>query len=144
MGEVVRVEIPPRLEYLALARTLVVAAAGMHGPWSGHRLADFEVAVSEACTNAVEAHRLVDQDGPIAIACVSHADRFEVSVIDRGPGLDAQVLRDLPAPSGPARQGREGGFGLPLIRRLADEVRFESSPSGTAVHLVLRRGDTRG
>jgi anti-sigma regulatory factor (Ser/Thr protein kinase) len=55
VGEVVELEIPARPEFLALARLLVAAAVAGDPVFPEDRLDDLRLAVSEACTNAMEA-----------------------------------------------------------------------------------------
>ena len=55
MGEVV-LEIPARPEYLVVARQVVAAAASVEPTFRDERIDDLRIAVSEATTNAIEAH----------------------------------------------------------------------------------------
>jgi anti-sigma regulatory factor (Ser/Thr protein kinase) len=66
MGEV-RLEIPARPEYLGLARQVVAAAAAIEATFRPDRIDDLRVVVSEATTNAIEAHADLDRDERIVI-----------------------------------------------------------------------------
>jgi serine/threonine-protein kinase RsbW len=147
VGEVVELEIPARPEYLALARLLVAAAVASDPLFPEDRLDDLRLAVSEACTNAMEAqartaeHRVGSNGAagpePIHIRCQLGVEQVEVEVIDHGPGFDPDALSEHPPVTDPSRLDYERGLGIPLIRILTDEVEFRPSPSGTTVRMVL-------
>ena len=147
MGEVVELEIPARPEYLALARLLVAAAVASDPLFPEDRLDDLRLAVSEACTNAMEAqarsaeHRVGSNGAafpePIHIRCQLGVEQVEVEVIDHGPGFDPDALSAHPPVTDPSRLDYERGLGIPLIRILTDEVEFLPSPQGTTVRMVL-------
>jgi serine/threonine-protein kinase RsbW len=140
MGEV-RLEIPARPEYLALARQVVAAAAAVEPTFRDERIDALRIAVSEATTNAIEAHAHLGSDERIVIRCNLEADQIEVEVVDRGAGFgeEAPDFPPVPDPRDPSRLGDEHGLGLPLMRVLADEAEIRSGESGTAVRLVVYR-----
>ena len=138
MGEV-RLEIPARAEYLGLARQVVAAAAAVEPTFRDERIDALRIAVSEATTNAIEAHADLDQDERIVIRCNLGDDQIEVEVRDQGSGFSPEDLEALPDVDDPARLRHEHGLGLPLMRVLADEAEIRSGESGTAVRLVVYR-----
>jgi serine/threonine-protein kinase RsbW len=146
--ELVELEIPARAEYLALARLLVAAAVSGDPLFPEDRLDDLRLAVSEACTNAMEAQARAaaqrtgtngngDGSEPILIRCQLGVERVEVEVIDHGHGFDPDTLSEHPPVTDPSRLDYERGLGIPLIRILTDEVEFRPSPAGTSVRMVL-------
>jgi serine/threonine-protein kinase RsbW len=148
VAEVVELEIPARPEYLALARLLVAAAVASDPLFPEDRLDDLRLAVSEACTNAMEAQdratvaraggngRSTDSE-PIQIRCQLGVEQVEVEVVDHGQGFDPDALSEHPPVTDPSRLDYERGLGIPLIRILTDEVEFRPSPNGTSVRMVL-------
>ncbi|MDQ4097751.1 MAG: ATP-binding protein, partial [Actinomycetota bacterium] len=94
-------------------------------------------AVSEACTNAIEAHDSIATNERVLLRCWSDDRGLRVSVEDRGPGFDPSTLPDHPPPTDPDRLKFERGLGIPLIRALVDEVEISSSTSGTEVRLAM-------
>ena len=138
MGEV-RLEIPARADYLGLARQVVAAAAAVEPTFRDERIDDLRIAVSEATTNAIEAHADLDRDERIVIRCNLGEDSIEVEVMDRGSGFDPDDVAAMPDVEDPARLQHEHGLGLPLLRVLADEAEITSSEGGTAVRLVVYR-----
>ncbi len=138
MGEV-RLEIPARAAYLGLARQVVAAAAAVEPRFRDERIDALRIAVSEATTNAIEAHADLDQDERIVIRCNLDDDQIEVEVVDQGGGFTPDVLAPMPEPDDPDRLQQEHGLGLPLMRVLADEAEIRSGERGTAVRLVVYR-----
>lgn len=152
MAGVVELEIPSRPDLLAVARLVVTAAAATEAAFDDDRVADLRLAVSEACTNAMEANWAAagvpapsEPDASpqrdvstVWVRCVAEAGRVEVYVADHGRGFDPDELVVHPPVTDPARLDHERGLGIPLIRILADEVSFVPTPSGTLVHMILK------
>ncbi len=136
----IRLEIPPSLDYLAVVRLVVATAAALDPPLPESRLDDLRLAVTEACSNAIKAHREDAADDPVIVSCHLDADRFRVDIRDRGPGFDPDGLSALPAATDPKRLQHESGLGIPLIRVLTDEVTFRPADDGTIVSMILERG----
>lgn len=119
MGDV-ELHLPPDVQYVGLARLVVCAAARQAG-MIGERVEDLRIAVSEAITNAVVAHRRVGQASPVVLRFGTNDDGcFEVTVVDTGPGF--QPLP--PEPMNGRDWAIEGGLGVIIIRGLTDDVRF--------------------
>jgi serine/threonine-protein kinase RsbW len=138
---VVELEIPARPAYLSLVRLVVDAAIGSLAPgMSPARLDDLKIAVSEACSNAIEAHEAATVlEDPVVVRCVIEEDQVTVQVVDQGRGFDPDRLEALPAATDPRRLRHESGLGIPLMRTLADEVAFTPADNGTTVTLVVYR-----
>jgi serine/threonine-protein kinase RsbW len=135
--EVVALEIPARAEFVALARLVVSALAATGSQLADERVDDLKIAVSEACTNAIEAHDAVSTSERVRVRCWADDRGLEVSIEDQGSGFDPARLPDHPPVTDPDRLKFERGLGIPLIRALVDEVDISSSEDGTAVHLVM-------
>ncbi len=136
MGEV-RLEIPARPEYLAIARQVVAAAAGLEPTFRDERIDDLRIAVSEATTNAIEAHADLNSDERFLISCNLADDRIEVQILDHGAGFDPDRVESAPDAEAPDRLLWETGLGIPLMRVLADEAEIQPRQGGTAVRLVV-------
>lgn len=130
-------EIPARPEYLSLVRSLVVEAAEMDTHLTRERVEDFKVAVSEATTNAIEAHARACRDESIRIRCTVGADRLEFHITDQGFGFYPEQIQVLPEPDDPSRLNYERGLGIYLMRVLSDDVEIHSGPDGTEVTLAI-------
>jgi serine/threonine-protein kinase RsbW len=140
MTQAVELEIPARPEYIALVRLVVSSLASGRRVLADERVDDLKLAVSEACTNAIEAHSAGDVDDRVRVRCHEGDDRFHVSVDDRGEGFDPTSLPEHPPVTDPERLNFERGLGIPLIRTLVDEVAFDSSGDGTSVTMTLYCG----
>ena len=134
---VIELEIPARPEYVALARLVVSSLASSRRILADDRIDDLKLALSEACTNAIEAHAEVDPDERVLVRWSESGDRLEVQVQDRGRGFDPRGLPEHPPVTDPERLNFERGLGIPLIRSLVDEVAFAPSDTGTAVRMVM-------
>jgi serine/threonine-protein kinase RsbW len=137
---VVELEIPARPAYLSLVRLIVDAAVGSLAPGlSVARLDDLKIAVTEACSNAIEAHEAILADGPVVVRCVIDEHQVTVDIVDRGRGFDPDRVEALPAATDPRRLRHESGLGIPLMRTLTDEVAFSPDADGTRVSLTVYR-----
>lgn len=139
MSEVVELEIPARPDFVALTRLVVTAAASIEPNFTDDRIDDLRIAVSEACTNAIEAHSTSGAADRVVIRCDLAEDRIEVAVTDRGGGFDPDEAAAAPDAEAPDRLEFESGLGIPLMRVLVDETEFRASPTGTVVRLVVLR-----
>jgi len=143
---VVELEIPARPAYLSLVRLVVDAAVSSLAPnLGGARLDDLKLAVTEACSNAIEAHQSAWTDEPVVVRCELDDRTVTVEVADRGGGFDPTDVSAIPEVTDPNRLRHESGLGIPLMRTLADELVFDQATNGTTVRLtVYRAGSVPG
>jgi anti-sigma regulatory factor (Ser/Thr protein kinase) len=137
----VELDLPAEREYLGVVRTVVSELAGGPAALPEARVEDVRLAVTEACANAVDAIQRSHPDpatATVSVRCWLCQDRVVVEVHDDAGGFDPSDLLPHPPVATPARLQFERGLGIPLMRALADEVRFEPSGKGTTVHLVFR------
>jgi serine/threonine-protein kinase RsbW len=132
--------VPSRTEYIAVVRLIVSSLVSARRTVAEERIDDLKLAVSEACTNAIEANAAAGQDQPVVVKVWEAPERLEVCIADSGTGFDPDVLPEHPPVTDPERLNFERGLGIPLIRNLVDSVRFESSPAGTSVWMTLFGG----
>jgi serine/threonine-protein kinase RsbW len=138
MGEVVELEVPARPDFLAIVRMVVTSFAHLHPEYDDDQVDDLRLAVSEACTNSIDAYRQRGVDDWISVRCTGSSEAIEVQVLDRGGGFDPNRLAPPPPVSDPTRLEFERGLGIPLIQALADEAEFSSTGDGTRVRLVIK------
>jgi len=143
-AEVVELELPARPEVVSVARLVIGALVATDPLFDDERGADLRLAISEACTNAIQAqmaqHGVVARNGyagsvgePILMLCTVQDGQIEVAVTDHGGGFDPNGLHVHPEVTDPSRLDYEGGFGIPLIKMLADSVEFRPNDGGTTV-----------
>jgi serine/threonine-protein kinase RsbW len=140
MELVLELEIPPRAEYIAIARLVVSSLASSRRALADERIDDLKLAVSEACTNAIEAQGGAIDGDHVRIRVWEGLDQLDVAIEDRGPGFDPDALPPHPPVTDPDRLNFERGLGIPLIRSLVDRVEFRTSPEGTSVVMTVFGG----
>ncbi len=139
-GDVVELELPARPEVVSVARLIIGALVAADPAFDEERSADLRLAVSEACTNAIQAEMAghvgqpPDPDAePIVMRCVLADGQIEVAITDHGGGFDPTGLEAHPEVTSPDRLNYEGGLGIPLIKMLADHLEFQPTENGTTV-----------
>jgi serine/threonine-protein kinase RsbW len=144
----VEVTFTPLPAHVRTARLVATAVARRSGVDEA-LLDEVRLAVGEACSRAVEAHRRHCPAEPVRIEMTDTDERFVVVVSDHAPAGSAS----MPAPGsegaasegagsdGSAAPGQDGGtlipagFGLAVISGLADDVRVWSTGSGVSVRM---------
>lgn len=121
--DLVNLSIPAKPDYVGIARLTVSGIANRMG-FSYDDIEDLKLAVSEACTNAVD-HAYCGGDGEIEVSCNIFLDRLEIEVVDRGNSFN---LDEIEKRTGPIQVGstmnalRERGLGVFLMKSLMDHV----------------------
>jgi serine/threonine-protein kinase RsbW len=153
----VEVAFTPLPAHVRTARLVAVAVARRSGV-ADSLLDEVRLAVGEACSRAVEAHRQHCPAEPVKIALTDSGGRFEVMVTDAAPGETAALngtteaveagravgaAGDIAAqgstaagtsqPLFDAQSGLQDGSGLAVIAELADDVRISRTAAGISV-----------
>ena len=138
-ADAIELAVPPRPEYLQLVRAVVGATNAVdESPLLvPGRVADLRLVVSEAVTNAIEAHLAVGTLERIVVRCRPDGGRIVVEVVDHGAGFEPDGVPELPPVDEEERLRHESGLGLSLMERLADDTAVESGPDGTLVRLTV-------
>ena len=122
---------------------LIATAVARRGGVEESVLDEVRLAVGEACSRAVEAHRAHCPDEPVRMDLRDAHDRFEVVVTDAvpdGENSPAPALRDLAMSRSPgAPHGQPDptstDLGLAVITGLADDVEVCPTPSGVQIRM---------
>jgi anti-sigma regulatory factor (Ser/Thr protein kinase) len=156
----VEVTFTPLPAHVRTARLVATAVARRSGV-DESLLDEVRLAVGEACSRAVEAHRRHCPAEPVRIEMTDQDQRFVVTVSDHAPAAPARSA--APATDAGTRDGasRDGashdgaghdglgyeaighdggsaipaGFGLAVISGLAEDVRVLSTSSGVSVRM---------
>ena len=129
----VRLRVPARAEYVALARLALSGLADIVA-LPEELLADLKLALTEAVSNSVR-HAYAGGAGFVSIAYELGSSALAVEVVDDGKGFDPERP--------PALEGEElteGGLGIAIIRTIADEFELHSQPGvrGSRLRFVKR------
>lgn len=141
--DTVELRIAARAENLALAR-LALGGVGVVVGAPAEVVADLKLAVTEACTNAIQ-HAYGGSDGDIVVRYGVSTGAFTIEVEDEGGGFESHLplqttfegLLSRHASGGgvPGQNGhgKGNGMGLMIIRALSDELEVTSTSAGTCV-----------
>src|ERR1700730_15531146 len=126
----VEVTFTPLPAHVRTARLVATAVARRSGV-DETLLDEVRLAVGEACSRAVEAHRQHCPAEPVRIELTDSGGRFEVVVTDSPPPEGPAPARPgTPAAPANGNGGRQDGIGLAVIAELADDVRISRTPAG--------------
>jgi serine/threonine-protein kinase RsbW len=129
----VEVAFTPLPAHVRTARLVAVAVARRSGV-AESLLDEVRLAVGEACSRAVEAHRQHCPAEPVKIELTDSGGRFEVVVTDSAPAEEPAPARtESPAAPANGNGGLQDGIGLAVIAELADDVRISRTPAGISV-----------
>ena len=138
----VEVTFTPLPAHVRTARLVATAVARRSGVDEA-LLGEVRLAVGEACSRAVEAHRRHCPAEPVKIEMTDQGERFVVVVSDHAPtstaGSDINGQGAATAAVAVVQDADEAGiaagFGLAVISGLADDVRVSSTSSGVSVRM---------
>jgi len=134
----IEIDIPSRVDMVAVVRMIVAAASDAVEAIRGERMEDLRWVTSEAITNAIEANLSVDQPGRVKVRCELGDGIVRLAVSDEGPGM--AELAAVPDITDPERLLLEGAFGIPLMQMLSTEMSFHCvDGQGTTVEVELHQ-----
>jgi serine/threonine-protein kinase RsbW len=132
-------ELDPEPQLIPTARMFAATVARQEGyPEDG--VLDLKIAISEACTNAVTAHRSSDVNDRVRITARTNSSDITYEITDSGRGFDY-------APEDPTTVFRRAaedevdlpGMGLALIRTLFPAAEIKRDGEGTMVRFTVSR-----
>ena len=130
--------LPNAIGYERIAMASLASFAKMHG-FSAARIEDLKTVVAEAAINAMEHGNKGQPDAVVNIVFHYGEDAIQIMVADQGEGIKGvlpqpdieRIVREIDPPV---------GFGIYLIRQLADEVEFNFDvDSGHCLRMVIRK-----
>ena len=129
-SEVMKLEIPRSPRYISLARRALMRI-GSRVRLSESQVSDLELAVGEACTNAVKFGDL--DSATVFVQFMLQPGSIEIEVRNTGPAFECTALEPLKPQ---ASNLREGGLGLYLMGQMVDELRVSCESGETAVTMI--------
>ena len=142
----VEVSFTPLPAHVRTARLVATAVARRSGVDEA-LLDEVRLAVGEACSRAVKAHRMYCPAEPVRIALTDSAGRFEVEVTDTGADPGGAPGAGNTGQAGPAAGGAsprpepgspphlDHGLGLAVIAGLADDVQISETAGGVSIRM---------
>ncbi|MGE6632116.1 anti-sigma B factor RsbW [Bacillus sp. NPDC077027] len=137
--DLIEMKIPAKPEYVGIIRLTLSGVASRMG-YAYEEIEDLKIAVSEACTNAVQhAYKSEESEGgEVTVRFSVFEDRLEIIVADKGDSFDFKQKQEDLGPYTSAHtveQLSEGGLGLYLMQTLMDEVEVQAN-SGVTVAMT--------
>jgi len=80
-----------------------------------------KLALEEAIVNAIKHGNQMDRTKTVRVAYRVETERFDVMIVDEGPGFDPD---DVPDPTAPENLERPCGRGLLLMRHYMSDIRY--------------------
>ncbi len=117
----------PDARYVATARAFAASLA-RHFRAEEDQVQDVKVAISEAWSNAIKAHRSSGVDEPIQLAVRRRPDGLWFEVADSGSGLGPE--HEARIPGADSAELPEAGVGLLIIRSLFPAAEVVRNASG--------------
>jgi len=131
------IQFAAKFEYLDEIREFVGTIARAGG-FSDKDVYNIQLATDEAASNIIE-HAYENQpDGILDLSCGIRKDAITIILIDHGESFDPS---DVPPPDLKAdlSDRKIGGLGLFLMRKLMDEVHYESRPDKSNILTMIKR-----
>jgi serine/threonine-protein kinase RsbW len=125
---------------LDVIREFVGEAASQVG-FSDKEVYSIQLAADEAGSNIIEHAYAGVKDGKIEIECSSFEGGLKIVMRDRGKSFNPSSVPE-PNVNADLSERKIGGLGMYLMRKLMDEVSYESSPeTGNILTMIKRMGD---
>ena len=126
-----------KFEYLDEIREFVGGIARAGG-FSDKDVYNIQLATDEAASNIIEHAYEKNPDGVLELSCGVHDDLITIILIDRGESFDPSEI-PLPDLKADLSDRKIGGLGIFLMRKLMDDVRYESKPNKSNVLTMTKR-----
>jgi serine/threonine-protein kinase RsbW len=122
-------------------REFVGEAARQVG-FSEKEIYSIQLAADEASTNIIEHAYVGVENGRIEIDCSTTGDDLKIVMRDNGKSFDPSSVPE-PNVKADLSERKIGGLGMYLMRKLMDEVYYESLPGiVNTLTMIKRKGDT--
>jgi serine/threonine-protein kinase RsbW len=142
----IEVKMPAKPEYVGVIRLTLSGIASRMG-YAYEEIEDLKIAVSEACTNAVQHAYKDNASGEIIVGFGIYENKLEIMIADNGESFNFEETRNKLGPYSAASttdQLVEGGLGLYLMETLMDEVHVFDNSGVTVFMVKLLSGERAG
>lgn len=101
------------------------------------RVQEMELAVEEALVNIINYAYPHQEDGDVEVTCgLEDQGRFLIEIRDKGIPFDVESHSD-PDSKANIVERKVGGLGILLIRKMADEMRYQREAEENVLTLVI-------
>ncbi|MCC6498955.1 MAG: ATP-binding protein [Anaerolineales bacterium] len=131
------VQFPAKFEQLDEIREYVGTIAWQNG-FGDKDVYNIQLATDEAASNIIEHAYASEPDGALELTCGMQGDRLVIVLVDHGAPFDPA---DVPLPDLQAdlADRKIGGLGIFLMRKLMDEVHYQSNADMSNVLTMIKR-----
>jgi serine/threonine-protein kinase RsbW len=130
---------PARFEFLDEIREFVAQVA-REGGFNEKETYSLQLAADEAASNIIEHAYDGVFDADLDITCDMYGNALIITMHDMGIPFDPSTVKQ-PNLKADLSERQIGGLGMYLMRKLMDEVRYESnSKTGNLLTMIKRRG----
>lgn len=131
------VQFAAKFEYLDEIRDFVGNIARDSG-FSDKDVYNIQLATDEAASNIIEHAYEKITDGVLELSCRVGEDQITIILTDHGESFDPSEI-PLPDLKADLSDRKIGGLGIFLMRKLMDEVHYESKPNKSNVLTMIKR-----
>jgi serine/threonine-protein kinase RsbW len=130
---------PARFEFLDDIRELVADVA-RENDFDEREIYSLQLAADEAASNIIEHAYEGVSDATFEVTCNMRGNAFTITMRDNGKAFDISRVKD-PDIKADLSERQIGGLGVYLMRKLMDEVHYESnSRTGNLLTMIKRKG----
>ncbi|MCL4530897.1 MAG: ATP-binding protein [Chloroflexi bacterium] len=128
---------PASFDYLDEIREYVGEKARAAG-FSDRDVYSIQLAADEAASNVIEHAYAGNSKATFELSCEFDTNRLVITLLDHGKRFDPSKVPQ-PDVEADLSERKIGGLGIFLMRKLMDEVRYESTRDGNRLTLVKRK-----
>lgn len=129
---------PAKFDFLDEIREFVGEKARAVG-FTDKEIYSIQLATDEAASNIIEHAYQGEPGGSFKVSCEFKDHRLVISLLDHGKRFDPSKVAQ-PDLKADLSERKIGGLGIYLMRKLMDEVHYETSASGNLLTMVKRKG----
>ena len=131
------VQFTAKFEYLDEIRDFVGKIA-REGGFSEKDIYNIQLATDEAASNIIEHAYEGVSDGVLELSCGVKGNTITIVLVDHGESFDPSEI-PMPDLKADLSERKIGGLGIFLMRKLMDEVRYETKPNNSNVLTMTKR-----
>lgn len=128
---------PAKFEYLDEIRDYVGHKARSAG-FADKDIYSIQLATDEGVSNIIEHAYGGNSNAKLELTCVFEKNKLTITLLDHGKSFDISKV-ETPDIKTDLSNRKIGGLGIYLMRKLMDEVRYETTKTGNVLTLIKMR-----